>query len=190
MLDKYVEDEAFEKKDYTKAPLSIADYDNCIFTHCNFANTDLSGTSFSECTFTGCDLSNVKLLKTGFKNIQFKGCKMLGLHFDNCEPFLFEVAFDNCTLNLSSFYKRKLVKTRFINCTLKEVDLAEADLSSTVFTNCDLAGAVFDNTNLEKTDLRTAYNYSIDPGKNKIKKARFSINGVAGLLDKYDIVIE
>jgi hypothetical protein len=33
-------------------------------------------------------------------------------------------------------------------------------------------------------------NYSIDPDLNKIKKARFSTQGIAGLLDKYDIEIE
>jgi len=33
-------------------------------------------------------------------------------------------------------------------------------------------------------------NYSIDPELNKIKKARFSTQGIAGLLDKYDIEIE
>jgi fluoroquinolone resistance protein len=43
---------------------------------------------------------------------------------------------------------------------------------------------------LEKADFRTAYNYSIDPEKNRIKKAKFSIFGVTGLLDKYDIEIE
>ncbi|MGB5462457.1 MAG: pentapeptide repeat-containing protein, partial [Aureibaculum sp.] len=34
------------------------------------------------------------------------------------------------------------------------------------------------------------YNYSIDPEKNPIKKAKFSQDGIGGLLDKYDIVIE
>jgi uncharacterized protein YjbI with pentapeptide repeats len=190
MQDRYVEDESFEKKDYSKTPLGVADYDDCTFTSCNFSNADLSSLNFSGCTFIDCDLSNVKLLKTGLKNTRFKGCKMIGLRFDDCEPFLFEVSFDNCTLNLSSFYKRKLAKTRFANCNLKEVDFADADLSNAVFIDCDLGGAVFDNTNLEKADLRTARNYSIDPEKNRIKKARFSASGIAGLLDKYDIVIE
>jgi fluoroquinolone resistance protein len=49
--------------------------------------------------------------------------------------------------------------------------------------------SVFDRTNLEKADFRSAGNYSIDPTTNKIKKARFSLDGVAGLLDKYDIEI-
>jgi hypothetical protein len=43
---------------------------------------------------------------------------------------------------------------------------------------------------LEKADIRTSHNYTIDPEKNKVKKAKFSIHGIAGLLDKYDIEIE
>jgi uncharacterized protein YjbI with pentapeptide repeats len=58
-----------------------------------------------------------------------------------------------------------------------------------VFDNCDFRGAIFDHTNIEKADLRTSYNYSIDPEINRIKKAKFSILGVSGLLNKYDIEI-
>jgi hypothetical protein len=43
---------------------------------------------------------------------------------------------------------------------------------------------------LERTDFRTSYNYSIDPEINRISKAKFSINGVVGLLGKYNIEIE
>ncbi|OQA01530.1 MAG: hypothetical protein BWY70_00347 [Bacteroidetes bacterium ADurb.Bin408] len=45
-------------------------------------------------------------------------------------------------------------------------------------------------TNLEKADLRTAFNYIIDPELNHIKKARFSLRGISGLLAKYNIDIE
>jgi hypothetical protein len=43
---------------------------------------------------------------------------------------------------------------------------------------------------LEKADLRTSYNYSIDPETNKIRKARFALLGIRGLLEKYDIPID
>ena len=33
--------------------------------------------------------------------------------------------------------------------------------------------ATFDNTNLEKVDFRTAYNYAFDLDKNRIKKRNF-----------------
>ena len=81
-------------------------------------------------------------------------------------------------------------KTVFRDSLLVETDFAGADLSGATFDNCDLAHAVFENTILEKADLRTSYNYSIDPETNRIKKARFSVTGIAGLLEKYDIEIE
>jgi fluoroquinolone resistance protein len=115
---------------------------------------------------------------------------MLGLHFMNCNPFLFTVDFDNCSLNVSSFYKMRLKKLRFKNSSLYDVDFTEADLTDAVFDNCDLAMATFDNTILEKADFLSAYNFSIDPEKNRMKKAKFPASGLAGLLDKYQLVIE
>jgi hypothetical protein len=50
--------------------------------------------------------------------------------------------------------------------------------------------AAFVGTNLEKTDFRTARNYSFDPEQNKLKKARFSHPAVVGLLTKYDIIVD
>ena len=79
---------------------------------------------------------------------------------------------------------------RFKNSSLHEVDFTDADLSDAVFDNCDLSRAVFENTNLEKADFRSAYNYSIDPERNRVKKAKFSLQGAVGLLDKYDIHID
>jgi hypothetical protein len=40
----------------------------------------------------------------------------------------------------------------------------------------------------DKADFRTSYNYSIDPTKTKL--AQFSIDGLKGLLTKYDIIVE
>ena len=114
----------------------------------------------------------------------------MGLHFENCNPFLFSIDFDRSTVNLSSFYKLNLKRTRFKKSSLQEVDFTEADLSAVVFDQCDLSGAIFENTILEKSDFRSAFNYRIDPEVNRLKKARFSLAGVAGLLDKHGIIIE
>ena len=91
---------------------------------------------------------------------------------------------------MASFFQLKLKKIRFNNCKLQEVDFAETDLSKAVFNNCELNNALFDKTILEKADLRTAHHYTINPENNRIKKARFSISGIAGLLNKYQIQIE
>ncbi len=102
---------------------------------------------------------------------------------------MFAVDFKNCVLNFSCFYKRSLKKVKFVSSSLHETDFTEADMTGALFDNCDLKMAVFANTILEKADLRTAYNYSIDPDSNRIRKAKFSMDGIAGLLHKYDIEI-
>ncbi len=114
---------------------------------------------------------------------------MLGLPFEHCNTFLLAFTFEGCNLALSSFFEMPLKKTVFTNCILHEAEFSGADLSGAVFDGCDLKRAIFDNTNLEKADFRTAFNYAFDPAQNKVKKARFSWPGVAGLLSKYDIEI-
>jgi uncharacterized protein YjbI with pentapeptide repeats len=80
--------------------------------------------------------------------------------------------------------------TLFKNSRLTESDFTGADITGGVFDRCDLSGAKFENTILEKVDLRTSEHYSIRPEMNKIKHARFSLNGIAGLLDQYQIDID
>ncbi|MEI9959311.1 MAG: pentapeptide repeat-containing protein [Ferruginibacter sp.] len=73
---------------------------------------------------------------------------------------------------------------------MQEVDFTGCDLTEANFDNCDLTNAHFENTILEKADFRTAINFIIDPEINKIKKAKFPLSGIAGLLNKYDIAID
>lgn len=115
---------------------------------------------------------------------------MLGIHFEDCNDFGLSFRFDNCVLDHSSFYNAKINKTIFMDSRLHEVDFSESDLADSSFLNCDLGGALFDNTNLEKADFLTSYSYSLDPERNRLKRTKFSSNGLSGLLRKYDIIIE
>jgi len=186
MPETFIRDKTFDGKEL---PIK-GEYENCIFNNCKFADNNLSEFKFIDCTFNGCNLSLMKLNKTAFRDVKFKDCKMLGLRFDTCNEFALSFSFDGCQLNHSSFYQINIKKTVFKNSQLQETDFAETDLTGAVFDNCNLSQVIFDHTTLEKADFRTSYNYSIDPESNRIKKARFSIMGVPGLLDKYDIDIE
>jgi uncharacterized protein YjbI with pentapeptide repeats len=186
----YQTDKTFENLNFTLKPLPKGEYEHCIFKHCEFANTDLSEQRFTSCTFLACHLSLAKLTKTSFTDAKFQDCKMLGLLFYHCNSFTFSVRFDNCNLSHSSFFQNKLKNTSFLNSKLIEVDFTEADLSSSIFDRCDLANAKFENTLLEKVDFRTAYNFSIDPNLNRIRKAKFLASNITGLLDKFDLIIE
>lgn len=186
MSQQYFQDQTFNGND----ALPKGEYENCQFHNCNFSNANLSEIKFVNCEFKGSNLSMANIAGAGFIDVIFKDCKMLGLRFDTCNSFGLAFSFDGCQLDHASFFKTKIKKTNFKNCRMDGVDFGECDLTQSLLENCNLLNAVFDKTNLEKADLRSSYDYSIDPENNKIRKARFSRSGVIGLLNKYDISIE
>lgn len=179
----------FEKENYFGKRITDREFDGCTFTNCDFSNCDFSGTVFLDCQFTDCNLGMMTVIKSGFKTVTFKTCKVLGIQFHDCDDFLFNVHFEDSIVDYSSFARKKMPKTKFINSSLKEVSFTGTDLTGSVFDNTNLDQAVFNDTVLKEVDFRTAYNYSIDPEFNPMKKAKFSVQGIPGLLDKYDIKI-
>jgi uncharacterized protein YjbI with pentapeptide repeats len=180
----------FTKVDYSDKDLTFSEFDSCVFIDCNFSKGDLSNIEFLDCRFEGCDFSMVKLNNSGLKNISFTGCKLLGTDFTRCKEFLLSFRFEKCSLDFSTFHGKKIQKTIFKDCSIKEVDFSFTDLTASVFLNCDLTRSVFQQTIIEKVDFRTANNYSFDLESNRIKNAKFSVSGIIGLLDKYQIIIE
>ena len=190
MIKKYISDQQFDNLHLSEEGLEKAEYENCTFHGCLLNGTNLKDLTFSECEFIECDLSNCKIDNTSFRQVQFNDCKMLGLHFEHCNPFLLAVNFNGCTLNFSSFYQLNLKGTSFEGCSLREVDLTETNLENGGFVECDLTNAIFDRTNLNGADLRSAFGFSIDPSVNMIRKAKFSRNNLQGLLNGFGIIIE
>ncbi len=186
----YFDNQTYEKQDFISEILSKGNYENCIFRLCNFAEADVKQVNFTDCRFEECNLSMVKLIDTQLNGVNFVNCKILGTKFEYCNPYLFSVHFSDCTLSMSTFFRMKLKKTIFSNCVLHEVDFTEADLQEAGFDCCDLAGTTFSFSKLQKADFRTAYNFTIDPENNQLKKSKFSKENLTGLLRKYDLDIE
>ena len=178
-----------EKKFEKVNALPVGEYELCVFTGCDFSDKDFSGSKFIECEFKDCNLSLAKISNVIFRDTKFRDCKMLGMMFNTCNSFGFSAGFENCNLQHASFYQRKMKGFIFRNSNLTEVDFTECDLTLANFDTCDFAGATFDRTILEKADLQTSFNYIINPEQNKIKKAKFSLSGIPGLLLQYDIQI-
>ena len=132
----------------------------------------------------------VKMNNCQLNNVAFTGCKLTGTSFIDCNDTLLNVRFENCPMDYSLFSGKKLTKTPFVNCSLRNADFTECDLGKTRFTECNLENAVFHYTNLKETDFSSAYNYTIDPEANTLRKAKFSLQGVPGLLAKYGIEID
>lgn len=186
MAKQFFDDQSFTQVD----TLEPGEYDNCHFTNCPLAGTDLGGCTFVECTFIDCDLSSVKLAQTGLKTVYFKGCKLLAIHFEDAQDFLFAVHFERCNLELSTFRDWNLQKSSFLASQLSETDFTGADLQEVAFDQCDLSRTIFERTNLTRADFSTATNYRLSPEDNRIKGAKFSLDGLPGLLAEYRIVVE
>ncbi|TRX37576.1 pentapeptide repeat-containing protein [Flavobacterium restrictum] len=180
----------FEKVVYSDKKINNREFEDCVFKNCDFSNSDFSYNTFMDCEFIACNLSMMQLHETSLKSVVFKNCKVLGIQFHTCTDFLFTVHFEESILDYSSFANKKMPKTKFNSCSLREVSFVGTNLTNAVFDNCNLDGAVFNDTQLKEANFITAYNYKIDPEYNPMKKAKFSIQGIVGLLDKYDIKIE
>ena len=190
MSAMFIEDKIFDKQDFTTNRLPKGDYEYCAFLNCDFFEGFLSEIRFLECEFIDCNISSANITNTAFQDVKFKDCKLLGLHFENCNPFGFSIYIDNCQLNHASFYQVVLKQAKLINSKLQNTDFTETDLSHASFDNSDLLGATFENAILEKTDFRKAINYTINLEQNRMKGAKFSLEGVYGLLNTYGIEIE
>jgi len=190
MLPDIIEDETFTKITADAIKGSNRAFENCRFISSDLSYADLSGMVFTDCYFEGCNLSLIKLSDTGLQDIKFKDCKLSGADFSKARDFLFEVNFDNCILDNTIFFKKKNKGAKFTDCQMVETDLTEADFTDAQFVNCNLNRAFFNRTILKNADLRTSYNFIIDPDINNLKKARFSMQGLPGLLAKFDIRID
>lgn len=188
--EKFYESETFTDVDFTERPIRNWEFYKCRFDRCVFSNNDLSNTTFEDCTFDGCDFTMVTVKNTGFRNAVFTASKLLGINFSVCSKLMFSFKFEKCYLDYSIFFGRNMKKTHFVECSLKEADFSEADLSGCTFVNTDLTLTRFSNTNLEKADFRSASNFSIEPEFNKMKKAKFNLFQLEGLLHKYQLDID
>jgi uncharacterized protein YjbI with pentapeptide repeats len=181
--------QTFENESFSDKKISNKEFEDCVFKNCDFSYSDFSFNTFMDCEFIGCNLSNIKLWNSSLKTVIFKNCKLIGIEYNKCEDFLFSISFQDCILDFATFNNKKMPKTTFANCSLKEASFVETNLTQSVFENCDLDNSMFNKTILTAVDFSTAYNYKIDPEFNPMKKAKFTNNGIVGLLNKYDIKI-
>ncbi len=184
------EDKRFDKINYQEKIVKGRIFEGCSFTGCDLSKTAFLNGRFSDCVFTDCNMSLVKLGNSGFANNQFKGCKLLGIHFSECQDFLFSVSFENCLLDYASFLGKSMPRTVFRDCSLRQAVFAGCNLKGAGFYSCDLSDAEFNGTLLNEADFLTARNFRIDPELNKMVKAKFSVYGLPGLLEKYSLKIE
>jgi uncharacterized protein YjbI with pentapeptide repeats len=186
----YHHDKKFIDIDYSGKKLSGREFEGCTFIRTDFSNSTVRDSFFTDCVFEHCNFSMTKLDNSSMAGASFVNCKLTGVDFSATSEFNFSVSFNNSVLDYASFSRKKMIKTIFTECRITGASFAEADLTGSKFVSCDLTQAVFNRTILNAVDFTTATNFSIDPEINRMKKARFSLYGLPGLVEKYEVVIE
>ena len=165
------------------------EYYNCVFIDCDFSEQTMVRTIFDQCTFRSCNFTMARL--TGnFSDVLFIGCKMIGADFTKISAMSNGFVFEECCLDYANFLALKLWKTQFRSCKIMEANFDEADLTSAVFDDCNLERTSFVHTNLTKADFTTAYHYTLHPDHCRLKKTKFSEQGLRGLVEHLDILVE
>jgi uncharacterized protein YjbI with pentapeptide repeats len=190
MHTDYILDQEFRNEILDDNNTKYKDFENCNFYNCDFRDCTFKTITFIDCNFFDCNFQDTKINYVSLRGVFFNKCNFTNVNFAMTDQVIYEFHFTDCLLDYAKFYALKMKKMKFINCSLIAADFMSSDLTEVLFDNCNLRRAVFIDTIANKADFSTSYDYSFDPEKNKIKKAVFSMEGLKGLLEKYDIVVK
>jgi fluoroquinolone resistance protein len=170
-----------------------SEFHDCVFVGGSFVESVFRRCRFVTCVFRECDLSLVRVPQSTFTGVRFEECKLVGVNWtEACWPTARlgrPLSFSKCSISHSTFLGLRLQGIEIRDCVAQDVDLREADLSGAEFGLTDLSGSLFGGTDLSRADLSRAINYLIDPGKNVLTQARFSLPEALSLLHGMDIVL-
>jgi uncharacterized protein YjbI with pentapeptide repeats len=185
------QDESFREIILDGAQITRSQFYDCTFTECSFAETELLKCRFSNCVFEGCDLSLMRVTDSAFSDTRFLDSKVLGVNWTladwSTNLFGEGLIFQKCSINHSTFIGLQLKGISIVDCVASNVDFRETDLSKSNLSGTEFSESLFISTNLTEADFRDAINYAINPAKNMLTRAKFSLPEAMSLLFSMDI---
>lgn len=164
---------------------------NCTFTQCSFSNSVIASSIFEGCNYIDSDLSMARFSDSSIPECSFNKCRLNGIDWSQLKSKIgIKLSMRDCDLSYSTFIDMDLSESKLLECRIHEADFTGTILKKSRFTGSDLLRTVFSGTDLREADLRRAYNYFFDPGKNKCKGVRLSHIEAIDLLEAYGIRIE
>ena len=189
--DQEYYDQTFEKVHLMPGEIITAEFTDCKFVGCEFESVAFIGCKFSNCIFRECNLNMVRVLESSFPGTRFEQSRLAGIDWTRGSWSRLTLnqpdGFFGCVISHSTFIRLECSGIQIKDCVAHDVDFREADLSRANFEGTDLSKSLFDNTNLSRADLSDAKNYQIDPVKNTLKAAKFSLPEAMALLYSMDI---
>jgi fluoroquinolone resistance protein len=186
----YIENAEFEKLTFDQLPGGVREFEDCTFTLCDFQGVSLTRLQFNRCVFRDCNFALTHWPESQLSQAKFYDCKLTGARLDQLNRFNLSMSFVNCNLDHAVFTGLKIPSTRFESCMLRQTDFSDADLSTSIFLQSDLRDAAFAHTNLEYADFRSSSNVWPDPESNSMRRAKFDLIQLPGLLRRFDLDID
>jgi fluoroquinolone resistance protein len=189
----YHADRVFKEIHLEHSQLLSSEFYDCTFVRCSFVESVFRNCRFVNCAFQQCDLSLVQVPASTFSSTRFEDSKAIGVDWTQADwptaGLANPVGFFRSAISHSTFIGLRLRGIQIRDCVAVDVDFREADLSQADFAGTDLAQSLFSDTDLTEADLSRARNYHIDPGRNVLRQARFSLPEAMSLLYSMDIVL-
>ena len=186
-------DQVFKDVDLERDQLVSSEFYDCVFVRCSFVESVFRNCRFVNCAFQQCDLSLVQVPESTFSATRFENSKVIGVNWTQANWSATglgnPLGFFKSAISHSTFIGLGLRGIQIRDCVAVDVDFREADLSQADFVGTDLSQSMFGHTNLAGADLSRARNYHIDPGRNVLRQARFSLPEAMSLLYSLDIVL-
>lgn len=170
------------------------EFERCKFRGIHIGALKVMNCTFADCVFEDCGLALCEWTGTSLRGCLFRGSKLSGSNWATAAWNAFSSAsplsFEQCDLSHSSFQGVRINKISFRNCTLMDVDFSDSDLTLAEFDECELERANFSRANLTKADLRSAFNYQIDPTSCLLTNTRFLRSNLEGLVTSFGLIVE
>ena len=190
----FFSDQRFEDSHLENKTIISNEFHDCSFISSFFSEVVFERCRFVNCLFQDCDLSLMQVPGTFFSACKFEKSRVIGIDWTKADwssaGLRLPISFKGTSVDHSTFIGLSLPAVQIKDCSVKNVDFRETDLSRAILGGSDFSESLFLDTNLTKADLREAINYHINPEKNILAGARFSIPEAMSLLYAMDIVLE
>lgn len=124
----------FDNVDFTRADLTGALFNKCIFKSCKFDDVQAEGSRFTRCAF-----NTVSFVRALIKNGLFNNGRYDDVDFT--KSFADGVIFDESYFKKGQFMDASLIGSSFKNCHLKNAVFTKSKAPGTDFTMANMTGA-------------------------------------------------
>lgn len=159
--------------------LSHPMFEQVLFDHVQFTQSQLERLEIIDAILTNCDFSNCQLEQALFYRVTFKNCNLLGVNLD--QAMLNQVTFENCRLDLAALSRLKTKQAVFKGCSLKSASLTDSQTLKVKFEQSDLDDLLITGTWLKNIDLRSCTFEKLSIGEREVRGVRVTTEQAATL---------